>query len=453
MNIAVVMAGGFGTRLFPLSRTNYPKQFLRIFDNKSLLSLTYERVKNLNIFDEVWVCANKKHLFLIKRDIEEIGHRMILEEESKNTAFAILLSVFRINDFHKRENNFVFFPSDHFIFDNLEFNETIENLANYLNKYEKTFVIGVKPNFPSTEYGYIRKGKNIDNFLYAVEKFIEKPNLSKARYYCKSKNYLWNSGIYAFNSEFFINDFFLINQGLNKFAFGDNLLKNSKDFPNISIDYLYSQKSKNLVVLESSFGWSDLGSFEEIGKIINNHKKKVMGLESSRYDVIIDEFEVLSEKKYCLIDVKDLVVVDTKDFLLISKKGRSKKIANVLGNIMQEKRDFNSFDFRPWGYYREIEKLDQYRIKHIVIYPKQELSLQYHNHRDEYWVVLRGKGKVFLDKEWIEISEGDFVRVPKGNLHKVINEVDEYLEIIEVQIGNILSEQDIVRVEDKYMRD
>lgn len=453
MNIAVIMAGGFGTRLFPLSRTNYPKQFLRIFDNKSLLSLTYERVKNLDIFDEVWVCANKKHLFLIKRDIEDIGHKMILEEESKNTAFAILLSVFRINDFHKRENNFVFFPSDHFIFNDLEFNKTMQNLVNYLCKYEKTFVIGVKPSFPSTEYGYIKKGKSIDESLYVVERFIEKPNLGKAKYYYKSKNYLWNSGIYAFNSEFFISDFFQINHDLNKFAFLGDLLGKSKDFPNISIDYLYSQKSKNLVVLESSFGWSDLGSFEEIGKIANNNKEKVIELESAGYNVIVDEFEALSEKKYCLIDVKDLVVVDTKDFLLISKKGKSKKIANVLGSITQEKRDFNSFDFRPWGYYREIEKLDKYRIKHIVVYPKQELSLQYHNHRDEYWVVLRGNGRVFLDKEWIEISEGDFIRIPKGNLHKVINEADEYLEIIEVQIGNILSEQDIVRVEDKYMRD
>ncbi|MCX7758595.1 MAG: sugar phosphate nucleotidyltransferase [bacterium] len=452
-NIAVILAGGFGTRLFPLSRINYPKQFLRIFGGKSLLQITYERLKNLKIFDEIWVCANKKHLYLIRRDLQDICHRIVLEEKSKNTAYAFLYSAFKIlNNLDLDDSNFIFFPSDHFILNDNGFDVSVRDLIVFLGKYQKTFVVGVKPTFPSTEYGYIKKGDNVDGSLFTVDRFIEKPNKSRARYYLKKSCYLWNSGIYAFNFGFFLNDLFFVNPDLETFSNLEVLEVKIDSFPNISIDYLYSQKSSNLAVLEGNFGWSDLGSFEEIIKVSNLNKEKVIQIDSN-IDLVLDEFEDFHDKKYCFIDVDDLIIVDTNDFQLVSKKGKTQKISKVLENVSKEQRKYNSFDFRPWGYYREIEKSkNKYRIKNIVIYPFQELSLQYHNHRDEYWIVVNGRGKLIIDNTFMDILPGKFFHIPKGSIHKVINDSNENMEIIEVQFGDILSEDDIIRINDKYDR-
>ncbi|MCS7165481.1 MAG: sugar phosphate nucleotidyltransferase [Candidatus Calescibacterium sp.] len=452
-NIAVILAGGLGTRLFPLSRTNYPKQFLRIFNGKSLLQLTYERISGLNLFNQIWICTNRRYTYLVKRDIESINDRLILEEKSKNTAYAILYSCFKVLSQLKAENcNFIFFPSDHFVFNQEEFDNSVRKLLFFLNKYDKTFIVGIKPTFPSTEYGYVRKNQIIEDNLFTVARFVEKPSRNRAKYYLRKGNYLWNSGIYAFKFRSFINDFYQHNKDLIVFDSLDSLIKNIDLFPNISIDYLYSQKTKNLAILESYFEWSDLGSFEEIVKISNYFSDRIMQIDSN-VNIIFDESEGLSNKRYCFIDVKDLIVVDTADFQLISKKGKTKKISKVLTDIPQEQKDYCSFDFRPWGYYREIEKTEgKYRIKNIVIYPYQELSLQYHNHRDEYWIILSGFGKLIIDNTSIDIYPKGFFHIPKGKVHKVINLSPDNMEIIEVQVGEILSENDIVRLKDRYER-
>ncbi|MFN4220444.1 MAG: sugar phosphate nucleotidyltransferase, partial [bacterium] len=311
MRVAVILAGGFGTRLFPLSRKNYPKQFIKIFNNKSLLEITYNRLKDLAIFDEIFVCANKKHYYLIKRDLNIHDDRIILEKDSKNTAFAILYSSYNIKKMVDSDLFLYFFPSDHYIFNEEEFENSIKQVTKYLTIFEKTFIIGVKPTFPSVLYGYIKKSNKVVDNLYSVGRFIEKPNKTRASYYYKSQKYLWNSGIYIFRFDFFIRDFFAVNGDLERYKDIDFFYKNSEPFPNISIDYLYSQKSRDLFVLESFFGWSDLGSFEEISKIINlngiNNKnsEKVFEINSS-IDFLVDEVESQTNKKYCFIDVKDL---------------------------------------------------------------------------------------------------------------------------------------------------
>jgi len=450
--IAVILAGGFGSRLFPLSRINYPKQFIKLFGDESLLSITYNRLKNLSIFDEIWICANKKHYYLVLRDVPNAN--IILEEDSKNTSFAIVYSIFYLlNNLGLKEADFSFFPSDHYIFEFENFDIAVRNLIRYMEEMEGSFIVGVKPHFPSTEYGYIKKAELMDGNLYKVDRFVEKPSKSKARYYIKTGNYLWNSGIYSFNSNFFLNDFFKLNPSLAIFDSYNKLVKDKEMFPNISIDFLYSQKTKNLFVLEGNFHWSDLGSFEEISKIVN-YDHNVINY-NSKVNLLIDEFQKSSgSKKYCFINVKDLIIVDTKDFQLISKRGKSNSILRLLDSITEESKSYNTFDYRPWGYYREIEQVsEKYRIKHIVIYPFKELSLQYHNHRDEYWVVLAGSGNIVLDGQLMRVSKGSFLHIPKNTVHKVINDSDKNLEIIEIQLGSLLSESDIVRIEDKYGRD
>jgi len=407
-NFCIILAGGIGSRLFPLSRTSYPKQFLRIFNNKSLLRLTYERV--LNQFDEILICSGIKYKHLIKQ--ENIPQeKIILEPENSNTSAAILLSIkYTLYKYNLKEANFIFLPSDHFIFNESEFLNSLKTGLKYTNK--GVITIGVKPDHPSTNYGYIKLNQKIENNIFKVNKFIEKPDKSKAKYYYKNPNYLWNSGIYILNSSLFFDDFYKINQDFKNYINFNyqELLSNYKNIPKISIDYAYSEKSNNLLVVKSNFRWSDVGTFEEISKIyeyleINNNKNnnEVYHLNSNSF--LIKDNENLKNKKYCFIDCNDLIVVDTADFLLISKKNSSFKIKEILNKVDPEILKYNIIDYRPWGYYKELDKdINKYRIKFISVYPNQQLSLQYHNFRKEYWFILKGNGIVIINDKEISVK-------------------------------------------------
>lgn len=460
-NFAVILAGGVGSRLFPLSRVSYPKQFLKIFNNKSLLRLTYERI--LNNFDDILVCSSFNYRHLIEK--ENINkERIILEPEAVNTSGAILLSVkYVLFKYNLKEANFVFLPSDHFIFNQTEFLNSLERGLNYTSK--GVITIGVNPDYPSTNYGYIKLSKLIENNVFKVEKFIEKPNKSKAKYYLKSNNYLWNSGIYIFNSSFLLNDFYQVNPDFRDYinlSYQD-LLTNYKSIPKVSIDYAYSEKSQNLLVVKSNFRWSDVGTFEEISKIyqylennINddnqtNQDNGIFKINSNSF--LIRDNENLKNKKYCFIDCNDLIVVDTIDFLLISKKNSSFKIKDILNKIDPEVLKYNVFDYRPWGYYKELDKdLNKYRIKFISVYPNQELSLQYHNFRKEYWFILKGNGVAIINDTKMLVKENDIIEIPYKAIHYIKNIGDIDLEFIEIQIGQKLLEDDIVRIKDIYQR-
>jgi mannose-1-phosphate guanylyltransferase/mannose-6-phosphate isomerase len=476
-NFAVILAGGIGSRLFPLSRVSYPKQFLKIFNNKSLLRLTYERI--LNNFDDILICStfNYKHL-IEKENIDK--EKIILEPESVNTAGAILLSVkYVLFKYNLKEANFIFLPSDHFIFNKTEFLSSLKKGLDYTSI--GVITIGVKPDHPSTNYGYIKLSNLIEDNVFKVEKFIEKPNKSKAKYYLKSNNYLWNSGIYIFNSSFLLEDFYQINSDFRSyinFSYQD-LLNNYKSIPKISIDYAYSEKSQNLLVVKSNFRWSDVGTFEEISKIYqyletnetnnynsdnkNNQNQNnqdqnnqnqgngVFKINSNSF--LIKDNENLKNKKYCFIDCNDLIVVDTSDFLLVSKKNSSFKIKDILNKIDPEVLKYNVFDYRPWGYYKELDKdLNKYRVKFISVYPKQELSLQYHNFRKEYWFILKGSGVVIINDKEILVKENDIIDIPYKAAHSIKNTSDIDLEFIEIQVGEKLLEDDIVRIRDIYQR-
>jgi len=455
-NFCVILAGGIGSRLFPLSRTSYPKQFLKIFNNKSLLRLTYERV--LNQFDEILICSGIKYKHLIEQeDIPQ--EKIILEPENSNTSAAILLSIkYTLYKYNLKEANFIFLPSDHFIFNESEFLNSLKTGLKYTNK--GVITIGVKPDHPSTNYGYIKLNQKIENNIFKVDKFIEKPNKSKAKYYYKNPNYLWNSGIYILNSSLFFDDFYKINQDFKNYINLNyqELLSNYKNIPKISIDYAYSEKSNNLLVVKSNFRWSDVGTFEEISKIyeyleINNNKNnnEVYHLNSNSF--LIKDNENLKNKKYCFIDCNDLIVVDTADFLLISKKNSSFKIKEILNKIDPEILKYNITDYRPWGYYKELGKdMNKYRIKFISVYPNQQLSLQYHNFRKEYWFILKGNGIVIINDKEISVKENDIIEIPYKVIHSIKNIGNIDLEFIEIQVGDKLIEDDIIRIKDIYQR-
>lgn len=459
-NFGIILAGGIGSRLFPISRISYPKQFLKIFNNKSLLRLTYERV--INEFDDVLICSGITYKHLIEQE-NITPEKIILEPENANTSAAILLSIkYILLKYNLKEANFVFLPSDHFIFNELEFVNSLKKGLNYT--YKGIITIGVNPDYPSTHYGYIKLNPNqiIENNIFKVEKFIEKPNKARAKYYLKSGNYLWNSGIYILNSSYFFEDFYKINPNFRDFInlSYQELLNNYKSIPKISIDYSYSEKSENLLVVKAGFKWSDVGTFEEIAKIylylqenhkINQNNNEIFHLNSNSH--LIKDNQNLKNKKYCFIDCNDLIVVDTVDFLLVSKKNSSFKIKDILNRIEPEILKYNVIDYRPWGYYKELDKEpNKYRIKFICVYPKQELSLQYHNFRKEYWFILKGNGLVIINDKKITVKENDIIEIPYKAIHSIKNNGDQDLEFIEIQVGEKLSEDDIIRIKDIYQR-
>ena len=453
-NFVVILAGGVGSRLFPLSRISYPKQFLKIFNNKSLLRLTYDRV--INQFDNTFICSGINYKHLIQR--ENIpDEQMILEPENSSTSAAILLSIKYILYKHNlKEANFIFLPSDHFIFNENELISSLKKALDYVNL--GTIVIGVKPDYPSTNYGYIKINQKIQDNIFKVEKFVEKPDKSKAKYYLKNGNYLWNAGIYILNSEFFLNDFVKANPEFKEFITlnYEDLLNNYKKIPKISIDYAYSENTNNLLAIKSNLKWSDIGTFEEISKIYQylentNSNGTLFSINSNSF--LIKDEENLKNKKYCFIDCSDLIVVDTPDFLLISKKNSSFKIKEILNKIDPETLKYNITDYRPWGYYKELDKdSNKYRVKFISIYPDQQLSLQYHNYRREYWFITKGQGVAIIDNQEIPVKANDIIQIPPKAIHSIKNTNNEDLEFIEIQIGEKLSEDDIVRIKDIYQR-
>ncbi len=460
-NFVIILAGGIGSRLFPISRISYPKQFLKIFNNKSLLKLTYERV--LNEFDDILICSGITYKHLIEQENIDTD-KIILEPENANTSAAILISIkYTLLKYNLKEANFIFLPSDHFIFNEFEFINSLKKGLNYTNT--GVITIGVNPDYPSTHYGYIKLSQQLENNIFKVEKFIEKPNKSKAKYYLKTKNYLWNSGIYILNSSYFFQDFYKVNPNFRDFINLDykELVNNYKNIPKISIDYAYSEKTDSLLVVRSSFKWSDVGTFEEIAKIhlylqnsqennkTNQNNNEIFYLNSNSY--LIKDNQNLKNKKYCFIDCNDLIVVDTSDFLLISKKNSSFKIKDILNKIEPEILKYNVIDYRPWGYYKELDKdLNKYRIKFICVYPNQELSLQYHNFRKEYWFIIKGNGLVIINDKEIPIKKNDIIEIPYKAIHSIKNIGDQDLEFIEIQVGEKLSEDDIIRIKDIYQR-
>lgn len=458
----LILAGGSGTRLFPLSRTCYPKQFLKIAGEKSLLQQTIERFRGMVKYNDVLIVTNADYIFLVKSALEEIGAveaHIIAEPSGRNTAPAIALGMAYAKDFLACTSDECFFvtPADHKIEPFDEFQKIALKAEKIARQKSSIVTVGVKPVAPETGYGYIHTVGTIIDGSYHVDSFKEKPDLGTAEKYLASGEYFWNAGMFVFTLacmeaafEKYAPDIFQIYlrgyKGISKAFAG---------MPNISIDYAVAEKTENMVVvpMENVF-WSDIGSFDAIANLANDQEGNTIFGDVLTYDC--KNTMVLADKRLVsTIGLDNVIVVDTADAVLVCQKGRSQDVKNVVNRLKQQKRkelDKNVTMYRPWGYYTVLATGDGYKVKRICVNPGAKLSLQLHYHRSEHWTVISGTGKVTVDDKEVFFRENESTFIPVATKHRLENPGSLPLVIIEVQNGKYLDEDDIVRFDDEYGR-
>ncbi|MGE5473031.1 MAG: mannose-1-phosphate guanylyltransferase/mannose-6-phosphate isomerase [Ignavibacteriales bacterium] len=458
----IILAGGGGTRLFPLSRTSYPKQFLKIGSDKTLLTETIQRFLKLVEPKDIIVVTNNEYYYHVKAELKESNAEeahIILENVPRNTAPAIALAArYCIDELGSdMTDNLLISPSDHLITSSDVFIKDLDNLIKAISE-DKVVTMGVKPDKPETGYGYIKIGESWRYNGFIADKFVEKPDIKKAEKYLKEGKYYWNSGMYAFSINTFVEE-------LSKYQteiydlFSNNkyqeLSNRFSEMPNISIDYAIAEKSKRVVVIPISTYWSDIGSWDAIydamqkddnGNVANG---LCLAMDCSNSLLFGDERLIVG------IGLEDTFLIETDDVVLVAKKGESQKVKDLVDNLKKRKRKEateHTTGYRPWGNYKIITEGPHYKVKKITVYPGHTLSLQMHYHRSEHWIVIGGTAKVTIGQEERFVSENESIFIPKTTKHRLENPGTIPLEIIEVQSGSFLSESDIVRFEDIYGR-
>jgi len=468
--VPVILSGGLGTRLWPLSRQQYPKQFLSLLGNKSMFQQTILRLQGVDDLTDPVIVCNENHRFLVVEQLNQIGIKnaaIILEPKGRNTAPAIAAAAMQINsDIGKKNSIMLVLSADHQINDTDKFLKTI-NIARIYAKNGRLVTFGVMPNSPNTGFGYINYIEGLNSDVSEVNKFVEKPDQKTAESYLKDGCYLWNSGIFMFDpSQLIMELSFHCLEVVNavKKSF-DNATKDLyfirlepkffESSPNDSIDYALMEKSNNVVVIKLDAGWSDVGSWESLYEISEKDKNgnvfKGDIFAEETYNTYIDSGSHI----IATIGVTDLVIIDTPDATLIANKGQSHKVQKIVKRLQSLNRDEhinNRKVFRPWGWYDSIESGLNFQVKRLHVNPGAKLSLQMHNKRAEHWVVVDGVANVTNGEETFILNVGESTYIPIGAKHSLENRASQTLEIIEVQSGSYLGEDDIVRFEDIYGR-
>ncbi len=468
----VILCGGSGTRLWPISRKFFPKQFYKLIDNKSLFQMTV--LRNRDFCGDFLIVTNKDLYFIALDQLEEIGvknYRFILEPAGRNTAAAIALSCF---DAVKNQNkNDVLFvtPSDHLIKNQNSYKKVVE-IAKTSAKDGNIVMFGIKPSSPETGYGYIEvilNGDGVDLYenVFSVAFFKEKPDKETACRYLSSGNFYWNSGMFMFKPEVLLKELKTICPDIyesSNTAY-DNAKKDGSmvrilenDMLNIeenSIDFALLEKTPVVKAILADIEWTDLGSFDslydEFKKDENNNAVLKGALNiNSKNNLIMS-----SSRMVATIDIEDLIVIDTDDALLIAKRGSSQNVKKVVEELKKSNSELHAQHMtvhRPWGSYAVLLESSLYKIKKISVKPGAKLSLQKHFHRSEHWIVTSGTALVTVDDKAVLLKANESTYIPIGSIHRLENPGLIPLVLIEAQVGEYLKEDDIVRLEDDYYR-
>ncbi len=468
----IILCGGNGTRLWPLSRTLMPKQFVKLFDGESLFQKTVER--NQKVCDTQFIVSNAEQYFLAVDQMEEhnnnhsksniLHSKFLLEPVGRNTAPAIALAWFALDE----AEIVLVTPSDHLIKNEKAYLEAVEK-AKTLAQKNMLVTFGITPDYPETGFGYIQAEPDNDECsMINVECFKEKPNRELAEQYIEENSKLsiqnlalkwyWNSGMFCFKAGVFLEELKkysprIYSESLIAYnrAKKEQMIRIDHDtmmaIPEDSIDYAVMEKSDKVKVVPADIDWSDLGSFESLDEEINS-SEDVIAIESQNN-------LVLSSKKVATIDVEDLIIIDTADALLVSKKGSSQKVKEVVKQLKEQNSELPNIHVtahRPWGTYTILDESDGYKVKRIVVKPGKRLSLQKHHHRSEHWIVVSGTAIVTRGTEEYSVKANESTYIPMGEVHRLENIGKIPLVMIEAQVGEYVGEDDIVRLEDDFKR-
>lgn len=453
----VILCGGSGTRLWPLSRSLYPKQFYPLFEGHSLFQRTIQR--NVGHTDEFIIVVNSEQFFMAQDQFEALKlrtpARFILEPEGRNTAPAIALAALCVTS----QDVLLVVPSDHLIQNLTAFQQATKS-AETIAKDGQLVTFGIKPTHPETGFGYIEcDGAN-------VKRFKEKPDLKTAQEYVASGRFYWNSGMFCFKAGVYLDNLKrsapeVHDRSVHAFEAAKTTspiridANHMKQIPSDSIDYAVMEKATGIKMVPTDMGWSDLGSFDALYDALpkdeeqNTVQKNLLKISSQ------GNLVVAGDRLIALIDVHDLLVVDTPDALLISHKGSSQKVKDVVGQLKQSRPQLthvHTTAHRPWGSYTVLEDNPGFKVKRIVVKPGARLSLQKHARRSEHWVVVEGRAVVTIGEKVITLNTNESTYIPKGEVHRLENKEKQDLILIEAQVGDYLGEDDIVRLVDDYKR-
>ncbi len=462
----VIMAGGSGTRLWPLSRRMLPKQFLSLVGEQSMLQETLLRLNGLERSPAVVVC-NTEHRFLVAEQLQELGESdgsIVLEPIGRNTAPAIAVAA--LQALEKDENSLMLvLAADHVIEDQSAFHSAISQ-ADTLARDGKLVTFGIVPQSPETGYGYIRRGDAVGDG-FSVAQFVEKPSLDRAKEYLSSGDYYWNSGMFLFQARRYLEELELfcpdilaacrtaVEQGSSDLDFFRLDVDSFSASPAESIDYAVMEKTESAVVVPLDAGWNDIGSWSALWEI----DEKDQNNNAMKGDVMLfdtsDSLVHAESRLVTTVGVDNLVVIETKDAVLVADKSQAQNVKAIVDDLRTKERmedQLHRVVYRPWGHFDSIEEGGRFKVKRITVKPGAKLSVQMHHHRAEHWIVVSGTAKVTKGEETLTLSENESVYIELGETHALENPGVIPLDIIEVQTGSYLGEDDIVRFDDFYGR-
>jgi len=464
----VILSGGSGTRLWPLSRKEYPKQYLPLVGDNTMLQETILRLNGLDILTDPIIICNTDHRFLVAEQCQQIGIKnptILLEPVGRNTAPAIAAAALQsLKD--SDDSILLVLSADHVIQDVDAFHQAI-NIANQQAQSGRLATFGIVPTDANTSYGYIKSSKENSNGAYKVEEFVEKPDLKTAKFYFEQGSYLWNSGMFMFQAHTFIDELTIhtpniitsvnnaINNAIQDLEFIHLEKQAFESSPSDSIDYALMEKSNNVVVVPLDAQWNDIGSWSALYDIgTKDNKGNVI-----KGDVIIQDttntYINADHHMVAAIGVDNLIIIDTPDATFITTQDKAQEVKKIVESLQTSGRCESTAHrkvYRPWGWYDCIESGEHFQVKRLHIKPGAKLSLQMHYKRAEHWVVVSGTATVTNGERTFTLNKGESTYIPLGITHSLENKTNEPLEVIEVQSGTYLGEDDIIRFEDVYGR-
>ncbi|TQQ42026.1 mannose-1-phosphate guanylyltransferase/mannose-6-phosphate isomerase [Vibrio cholerae] len=463
MLLPVIMAGGAGSRLWPLSRSLYPKQFISLASDKSMLQETITRLSGLEHQAPLLIC-NQEHRFIVAEQLRQqrIKHGgIVLEPVGRNTAPAIALAALHATK-HGDDPLLLVLAADHVIQNQAAFTKAVKNA---IKPAEQGMLVtfGIVPTAPETGYGYIKQGEVVGETAYRVAQFVEKPNLATAEQYLASGEYYWNSGMFLFKASRYLKELKAHRPDiLHACELAMQGARGDLDFvrieeasftecPEDSIDYAVMEKTQDALVVPMDAGWSDVGSFSALWEVSPKDSQGNVMVGDVIAEQTRNSYIYAQNKLVSTVGVDNLVIIETKDAVLVANKDKVQDVKNVVNQLKALQRrecEQHREVYRPWGSHDEIAEGERYHVKHLRVKPGEQTALQMHHHRAEHWVVVQGTAKVTNGDKSYLVSENQSTYIPLGSAHRIANPGKVDLHLIEVRSGSYLQEDDIVRLEE-----